>query len=392
MKFRVRRLPSEAPVSIRIWPRRTPNRASPGSPFWNSTSPSASCWVWQRPADPLQFVGAKVREHRVHLQNDRKFGLFAHCNAFQIDPKPSQGPLAKLHPDEVCHKSHNFAATSGLFLARFERYPVSGISSSHRPRPAGLQIDAGCPVWNVDMRALKIAGAAIAAVIVVIALLLVIGIPSGFLTSADPGAGRARDRLQADHRRRDQDRALAVAQRDAERRHAAGPEGPRHQQPPDRRQHPGRRDAVRACGRASPQITELVIVRPVLHLPLLRERAGQPIRAARAGRRPSDRRRLAIEQSAVTGGTVVFSNLRDRVESRIEGINADVTIGGDRKITVTGNARAGEQPLKFDIKATAPAPPLERQNIPDRIQHRRARPVCRRRCRPRPRSGSTARW
>ena len=33
------------------------------------------------------------------------------------------------------------------------------------------------------MRALKIAGAAIAAVIVVIALLLVIGIPSSFLTS-----------------------------------------------------------------------------------------------------------------------------------------------------------------------------------------------------------------
>ena len=33
------------------------------------------------------------------------------------------------------------------------------------------------------MRALKIAGAAIAAVIVVIALLLVVGVPSGFLTS-----------------------------------------------------------------------------------------------------------------------------------------------------------------------------------------------------------------
>ena len=47
------------------------------------------------------------------------------------------------------------------------------------------------------MRALKIAGAVIAAVIVVIALLLIIGIPSGFLTSADPGAGRARDRLPA---------------------------------------------------------------------------------------------------------------------------------------------------------------------------------------------------
>src|SRR6185369_4992419 len=33
-------------------------------------------------------------------------------------------------------------------------------------------------------------------------------------------------------------------------------------------------------------------------------------------------------------------------------------------IRVTGNARTGEHPLKFDIKATAPVPPLERQNIP----------------------------
>ena len=32
--------------------------------------------------DSLQFVGAQVREHRIHFQNDRKFGLFTHCNAF----------------------------------------------------------------------------------------------------------------------------------------------------------------------------------------------------------------------------------------------------------------------------------------------------------------------
>ena len=41
------------------------------------------------------------------------------------------------------------------------------------------------------MRALKIAEAAIGAVVVVVALLLVIGVPSGFMTSADPGAGRS---------------------------------------------------------------------------------------------------------------------------------------------------------------------------------------------------------
>ena len=34
------------------------------------------------------------------------------------------------------------------------------------------------------MRALKIAGAAVAAVIVIVAVLLILGIPSGFLTSA----------------------------------------------------------------------------------------------------------------------------------------------------------------------------------------------------------------
>ena len=37
--------------------------------------------------DPLQFVGAQIREHRIHLQNDRKFGLFTHCNTFQNQPE-----------------------------------------------------------------------------------------------------------------------------------------------------------------------------------------------------------------------------------------------------------------------------------------------------------------
>ena len=39
-------------------------------------------------------------------------------------------------------------------------------------------------------------------------------------------------------------------------------------------------------------------------------------------------------------------------------------IGGDRKIRVTGSAHAGGQALKFELGATAPAHPAERQNIP----------------------------
>ena len=89
MKFSVRRLPSEAPVSIRIWPRRTPYSASPASPFWNSISPSAELLGVAKAGDALQFVGAQIRKHRVHFQNDRKFGLFAHCITFQIGPGPA---------------------------------------------------------------------------------------------------------------------------------------------------------------------------------------------------------------------------------------------------------------------------------------------------------------
>ena len=87
---------------------------------------------------------------------------------------------------------------------------------------------------------------------------------------------------------------------------------------------------------------------------------------------------------------MVFSNLRDRVENRIEGMNADFTMSADRKIKITGNARSGGHPLKFEIKATAPPPPLERQNIPTEFNIDAAGLVARRRCRARPRCGSTA--
>ena len=70
-------------------------------------------------------------------------------------------------------------------MASLGRHPVSGISSPDRLRALcrAAEISAVCAVWNVDMKALKIAGAVIGAVIVVIAVLLVVGIPSGFLTA-----------------------------------------------------------------------------------------------------------------------------------------------------------------------------------------------------------------
>jgi len=211
------------------------------------------------------------------------------------------------------------------------------------------------------MRALKFAGAAIGAVIVVIALLVVIGIPSGYMTSQiqerverETGYkftinGGTRIGLWPSLNITLNDVTLQdPKERDVNNRLTAGSI---------------QADVTLASVWAGrPQITELMIVRPVLNVPLQRERvkdANPPSKPATAGTGDA----FTIEHISVTGGTIVFANLRDRVENRIETINADVTIDGDRKIRAAGNARTGEQTLKFDIKAAPPPPPIERQNI-----------------------------
>ena len=216
------------------------------------------------------------------------------------------------------------------------------------------------------MRALKFAGAAIAAVIVVIALLLVIGIPSSFLTSQiqdrveretgykltiNGGAKiglwpslnvALNDVILQDPKERDNDNRITAGSIQADM-------------------------TLASVWAGKPAITELVVVRPVVNVPLQRERlkdaapSAKPAAAAGANA-------VSIEHVSITGGTVVFSNLRDRVENKIETINADVTVDADRKIRMTGNARSGDTPLKFDIKAAPSAPPLERQNIPTEIK------------------------
>jgi AsmA protein len=216
------------------------------------------------------------------------------------------------------------------------------------------------------MKALKIAGAVIAAVIVAIALLLVIGIPSGFLTA------QIQERVE-----RETGYKLAING------------GARLGLWPSLNitlnditlQHPKDRDINRHFAAASieadvtlaslwagkPRITELAIIRPVANLPLRRERdrdANPPSRPA-AG---TSSEAFSIEHISVSGGTIVLSNLRDRVENRIETVNADISIDSDRKVALTGSARRNGYPLKFEIKAAPPAPPIERQNIPAEIK------------------------
>src|SRR5258708_10416196 len=135
--------------------------------------------------------------------------------------------------------------------------------------------DTACPVWNVVMRALKIAGAAIAAVIVVAGLLMMIGIPSGFLTSA------IQTRVESATGYR-----LTVA---GSTKIGIWPslnvtmnsvtlEAPKDSDT-SKRLTVGSLQAdmtLASVWSGHPQITELKIVRPVLYVPLLRERTPKP--------------------------------------------------------------------------------------------------------------------
>jgi AsmA protein len=216
------------------------------------------------------------------------------------------------------------------------------------------------------MRALKITGAVIGAVVVAIALLLVVGIPSSFLTAEIQNRveretgyklainGGARIGLWP---------SLNITLNDVTA------------------QHPKDRDINRHFAAASieaevtlaslwagkPHITELAIIRPVANLPLRRERdrEASPASKPATGKSPEA---FTIEHISVSGGTVILSNVRDRAENRIETVNADIAIASDRRIVLTGSARRNGYPLKFDIKAALPAGAIERQNIPAEIR------------------------
>ncbi|MBC9882022.1 AsmA family protein [Bradyrhizobium sp. INPA01-394B] len=211
------------------------------------------------------------------------------------------------------------------------------------------------------MRVVKFTGAALAAVIIVIVLLLVIGIPSGFLTTTI--ASRVEQasgyRLTIDGTTKiSLWPTLNVTLSDLTL-----------QDPKDRSGITRLTiDSVQAdmslasvwSGR--PDIREIVVSHPVLHQPLLRDRLPN----VDASPKPLalDMDGAAIDHIRISNGEIVFSRVRDRVDGRISAINADAAMGRDRKLDIAGTARIGEHPTRFDIKATTPAPPVERQSIP----------------------------
>ena len=214
------------------------------------------------------------------------------------------------------------------------------------------------------MRTFKIAGAAVAAVILVaLALVLTVGIPSGFLTSGiedrveqETGyqltiGGTTKIRLWP---------SLNVTLSDLT------VQDPKDREGTSRVTIGGIQADIRlsSAWTGRPHISELIITNPVVHVPLLREHTRPSSPASKPAIALNDSDAVTIDRVKIANGAIVFANARDRVEQRVDNLNAIATVDAERKVRMTGSARSGGDPLKFDIKATAPELKAERQNIP----------------------------
>jgi AsmA protein len=211
------------------------------------------------------------------------------------------------------------------------------------------------------MRVLKFVGIAIVAILVVIVLLLVVGIPTSFVSATISEhvehatgyrltiAGTTKINLWPELNLALSDITLQDPKdRDGTSRITIG--------------------SVKAdvplssAWSGNPKISELIITKPVFYVPLLRKREVPTV--SKSAKPAGETEAVMVDRITVTNGTIVFSNPDDRVENRIDGIEATAAIDADRKVRLAGSARAGSSPLKFELNAVAPQPPLERQNIP----------------------------
>ena len=104
-----------------------------------------------------------------------------------------------------------------------------------------------------------------------------------------------------------------------------------------------------------PKITEFVLVRPVLRVPLLR-RAGETIVATdlKLAAPPAAKRELpAVGHIVVEDGSVVFMRADMQVEDHVDHINISATLP-DRRLDAKISATAGTQVLRIAVKSQAP--------------------------------------
>jgi AsmA protein len=116
-----------------------------------------------------------------------------------------------------------------------------------------------------------------------------------------------------------------------------------------------------------PAITELTVTRPVIRVALARESASRPNTAAPArqggGGGAAAAPAFAVDRLTVEDGTVIMSNARDRFEMRIDRIAATGSLdAAAARLDVRANV--GDQPIHLQANAKTPFAGLDGVSIP----------------------------
>jgi len=116
-----------------------------------------------------------------------------------------------------------------------------------------------------------------------------------------------------------------------------------------------------------PRISEIAIARPVLRVPLLRQRSNPTGNASvRSGSGPSvSAKNFPVDRVTIEDGTVVLSSARDHFESRINGIALTASLSGrDGPPGIKALGEWGDQTLRIQVKADESADTWTRQAVP----------------------------
>jgi AsmA protein len=123
--------------------------------------------------------------------------------------------------------------------------------------------------------------------------------------------------------------------------------------------------SLRGLLTGNPRIREINIERPVVNLPMARERTRQTRAFKQNGAgTATNPLPMLIDRVVMSDGAVVFKDTRNRVENRIEQINLKATATPDRRLDLMADARAGDQPFKLEAKATVPNEPVDSLTVP----------------------------
>lgn len=121
--------------------------------------------------------------------------------------------------------------------------------------------------------------------------------------------------------------------------------------------------SLRSLLSGNPRVRQISINRPVIALPMSRERVA----ASAADSRPvgpADKIPMPVERVIVSGGTVLFKDVRNRVESRIEQVNIKALTTPGRKLDMSADARAGTHAIKLEAKTTVPPDVTDSLSLP----------------------------